>query len=96
MTRVNRVEHRWDDDYDRWMYIEYNEDGVLVGLNYSQGDDYEFFLERHSHSDKGLTEFFKQMRYTFSIEEAAAGRVEFINKCMWSYHSAVALHGEDE
>ena len=92
---LDRVVHQWCFDNDRWMYIEYDRDGVVMGLNYVQGDDYEYFLKGGwSKSDPGLTEFYRQMLYTFPIEEAAGLGLSFINKCMWAYHSAISCQNE--
>ena len=94
MEELDRVVHQWCDDNDRWMYIEYDRDGVVMGLNFMQGDEYECFKRDWCKSDIGLTEFYKQMLYTFPIEEKAASTRVFINKCMWAYHSAISSHDE--
>ncbi len=61
MQELDKVVHQWCDSNDRWMYIEYDRDGKVMGLNFMQGDDYEFFKESWCVSDQGLTEFYKQM-----------------------------------
>jgi len=94
MQELDRVVHEWCDDNDRWMYIEYDREGKVMGLNYMQGGEYEYFKEYASVSDKGLTEFYKQMLYTFPIEKSSVSLISFINSCMWSYHSAISLHDE--
>ena len=40
MQELDRVVHQWCDDNDRWMYIEYDRDGKVMGLNFMQGDEY--------------------------------------------------------
>ena len=63
MEELNRVVHQWCDSNDRWMYIEYDRDGKVMGLNFMQGDEYECFKKDWCVSDQGLTAFYKQMLY---------------------------------
>ena len=88
-NRVDKVEHVWSEKEDRWIYIEYNTQRKIIGLNFMQGDDYDLFKEKWSYNDQGLTDFYHSMLYTFSIEQASVNTIEFINKCMWSFHMAV-------
>ena len=39
--KVDKVEHVWSEKEDRWLYIEYNEQRKVIGLNFMQGDDYD-------------------------------------------------------
>lgn len=94
MERVNKVEHVWCDSDDRWIYLEYNEINKIVGVNFMQGDDYVHFKKNWCVSDQGLTEFYKEMLYTFPIEKASVNTLEFINKCMWAYHAAASYRDE--
>jgi len=91
MYRITKVEHIWSEEEDRWIYIEYNEQHKIIGLNFMQGDDYKYFKEKWCHTDQGLTLYYESMLYTFPIEKASVNTIEFINKCMWSYHNAVVL-----
>ena len=43
IQELDKVVHQWCDDNDRWMYIEYDRDGIVMGLNFMQGDEYECF-----------------------------------------------------
>ena len=92
---VALVKHIWDEDNDRWMYLEYNMVHKIIGLNFMQGDEYDCFKKSWCISDEGLTNFYHQMRCTFEIEEKSVNTVEFINKCMWSYHCAIRCYEED-
>jgi len=95
IQELDRVVHQWCFDNDRWMYIEYDRDGEVMGLNFMQGDDYEYFLKGGwCKSDPGLTEFYRQMLYTFPIELKSVSTLTFINKCMWAYHSAISCQNE--
>ena len=93
---VDKVEHVFDESNDRWMYIEYNKQRKIIGLNFMQGglEEYNHFKKHWCQNDQGLTEFYDQMLYTFPIEQGAVSTQSFINKCMWSYHSAIALREE--
>jgi hypothetical protein len=90
MQELDKVEHQWCDDNDRWMYIEYDRDGKVMGLNFMQGDEYECFKKDWCVSDEGLTAFYKQMLYTFSYEQGNVPEHCFINSCMWAYHAAIS------
>jgi hypothetical protein len=83
-----KVEHIWSEENDRWIYIEYNEQMKITGLNFCQGDDYDDFANGFSFSDVGLMEFYREMLYTFPIELASVDTITFINKVMWTYTSA--------
>ena len=92
--RVDKVEHIWSEKEDRWLYIEYNEQRKIIGLNFMQGDDYEYFKKSWCYNDQGLMEYYNSMLYTFPIEKASVNTIEFINKCMWSFHTAVVSREE--
>ena len=92
---LEKVVHQWCDDNDRWMYIEYDNDGMVMGLNFMQGDEYECFKKDWCVSDKGLTAFYKQMLYTFAYEQKNVPEHGFINSCMWSYHSAISEYEDN-
>ena len=65
--RVYKVVHRWNEESDRWMYIEYNQQGKIVGLNYMQGDEYQLFKKHWCVSDMGLTEFYQEQKVSESL-----------------------------
>ena len=87
---VALVKHIWDEDNDRWMYLEYNMVHKIIGLNFMQGDDYDYFKKCWCRNDQGLADFYESMLYTFPIEKASVNTIEFINKCMWAFHTAIA------
>jgi len=88
--KVDKVEHVWNKSNDRWVYIEYNAASEIIGLNFMQGDEYECFKKSWCHNDQGLMEFYNLMLHMFSAEKASVTTLSFINKCMWSFHSAIA------
>ena len=89
---VDKVTHEWCEKDDRWIYIEYNSQRKIVGLNFMQDNDYELFKKNWCKSDEGLTEFYNSMLYTFPIEKSSVNTLEFINKVMWSYHQAIVSY----
>jgi len=92
---IDKVEHVWCEDNDRWVYLEYNKIRKIVGMNFMQGDFYEGFKRDWCKSDVGLTEFYESMLYTFPIERASVSTLSFINKCMWSFHTAISQREEN-
>ena len=84
----DKITHEWCEQNDRWIYIEYNSQRKIIGLNFMQDNDYEYFKKSWCKSDEGLTEFYNSMLYTFPIEKSSVNTLEFINKVMWSYYQA--------
>ena len=82
---ATKISHIWSEEHDRWIYIEYNEQRKIIGLNFMQGDDYIFFKEGFAVTDDRLTSFFGEMKLYFPIELASVSRLEFINKVMGTY-----------
>ena len=89
---VDKVTHEWCEKDDRWIYIEYNSQRKIIGLNFVQDNDYEYFKKSWCKSDEGLTEFYNSMLYTFPIEKSSVNTLEFINKVMWSYQQAIVSY----
>ena len=83
---VTKISHIWIEEYDRRIYIEYNEFDKIVGLNFMQGDDYIFFKEHFAVTDDKITSFFNEMKHQFPVELASVPQLEFINKVMGAYH----------
>lgn len=83
-----KIEHIWCNENDRWIHLEYNEMNKICGMNFMQGDEYEVFKTQYAENDKGLTEFYTEMLYTFPIEKSSVDTINFINKVMWAYVSA--------
>ena len=92
---MDKVEHIWCEDDDRWIYLEYNKQRKIVGMNFMQGDEYDCFKKDWCKSDEGLTEFYESMLYTFPIEKASVSTLSFINKCMWAFHTAVTCKADN-
>lgn len=91
---VDKVEHVWCEDNGRWIYLEYNKQRKIIGMNFMQGGFYESFKKDWCKNDKGLTKFYNSMLYTFPIEKASVSTLSFINKCMGSFHTANDLNSK--
>ena len=91
---IYKVEHIWNAENDRWIYLEKNEQMKIIGINFMQGHDYKHFKDFWCTNSAPLLKFYKRMLYTFPIEEKSVDTIEFINKCMWTYHNAVSLNEE--
>ena len=85
-NEVTKIEHVWCDSNDRWIYIEYNEQREIVGLNFMQGDEYEYFKESWACNNPYLMAFYTTMLHTFPIEKLNVTTLNFINKVMWAFH----------
>ena len=93
MQELDRVVHQWCDDNDRWMYIEYDRDGKVMGLNFMQGDEYELFKEEYCIEDRALSTFFDEMKndeLPFDLQLEKDGDVEYIDKIIWIFYKAKA------
>lgn len=90
--RIYKVEHIWCEENDRWIYIEKDEQHKIVGINFIQGNEYEYFKKDCCVNHKPLFEFYEFMSNYFKVEKASVNTIEFINKCIWSFHTAVSLN----
>ena len=93
-NKVDKVVHEWSEKEDRWIYIEYNTQRKIVGLNFMQGDEYEHFKKSWAYNNEELMAFYTAMLYTFPIEKASCNTLEFINKVMWAFHEAGVIYDE--
>ena len=67
-------------DDDRHILIM-KEDGEIIGLNYCQGDDLEYFFEHFDEIDHDLTEFYLSVKYYLSGET----ELDRINQAIWAH-----------
>ena len=82
--RLNAVEHIWYAESDRWIYIERYASGYL-GLNFMQGDEYDYFKKNWCEIDKGMSEFYSTMKNDLMKLRVEMSEIEFIDKVMWIY-----------
>ena len=77
--RLNAVEHIWYPESDRWIYIERYESGYL-GLNFMQGDEYEYFKKNWGEMNRAMSEFYDCMKTDLIKLRVEMSELEFIDK----------------
>ena len=85
---ITKVEHVWSKENDRWIFIQYDSNNNIVGLNFMQGEEYDLFIKDWCKPDFALLEFYNYMLMTFEEERRSSTKIDFINKCMWTYVTA--------
>lgn len=85
---ITKVEHVWSKENDRWIFIQYDKEGAIAGLNFMQGEEYDLFTKDWCRPDHALFEFYSYMLMTFEIERQSITALDFINKVMWTYVTA--------
>lgn len=89
---AHKIEHIWNAEDGRWIYLEKNEQMKIIGMNFMQGYNHKYFKDFRCTNNPALLKFYEQMFYTFPIEEKSVNTMEFISKCILAYHSAVSLN----
>lgn len=70
----------WSEENDRYIYLT-KTNGVIDGINYMQGDDYDHFRMYYLKSDRQLTDFFNAVSpYISGIDE-----IDRVNRAIWAY-----------
>ena len=85
---ITKVEHVWSKENDRWIFIQYDSNNNIVGLNFMQGEEYDLFIKDWCKPDHALLEFYNYMTMTFEIEYGSVNKLNFMNKVMWTYVTA--------
>ena len=85
---ITKVKHVWSKPNDRWIFIQYNSNNNIVGLNFMQGEEYDLFIKDWCKPDHGLFEFYQYMLMTYEHEWHNTSELDFINKVMWTYVTA--------
>lgn len=77
---VESREIYWCEDNDRYvLVIKSNE--VVIGLNYCQSDDYDYFVKNFSDVDEDLTKFYNSLiGYLNGNTE-----IDRINQAIWAH-----------
>jgi hypothetical protein len=91
-----KVEHLWSKENDRWIYIEYNKENDILGLNFMQGDDYDEFIKGWCYTNPGLTIFYNHMKSSYANEFDNITDIAFINKVMSSRQVVMGFIEADE
>ena len=82
-TGVVRVEHRFSPEDDRWVDMEFDKTGALIGLNYCQGDDYDYFKERWAFDDPSLTQYYTDTSSSLMGKLIEMSEFKLINLILW-------------
>ena len=70
----------WCNSNDRHILIK-KENGVIVGLNYCQGDDLEYFIDHFRDIDHELTYFYTAIQPYLRPDD----EVNQINEAIWAH-----------
>ena len=68
-------------EYDDRHILIKKENGEIVGLNYCQGEDLEYFVENYMDIDHDLTDFFIAVRNNFDDSD----EYKLINRVIWAH-----------
>lgn len=90
-SRINKIEHIWLNESDRWVYIERHSCGYL-GINFMQGDEYDYFHYNYCEIDRGLSEFYSTMVNELHMLKRDMSELEFIDKIIWIYFEATTKY----
>ena len=80
---IRKIIHQFDEENDRWIYIEFDNNNEIIGLNFMQDDDYELFQKEYCYNDEKLMRFYD--RALASLWPTIKKDIEFINTCMSDY-----------
>jgi hypothetical protein len=72
----------WCDQDDRYVYIEKEQDDI-VGLNFMQGDEIDYFKDHYLESDPKLIKFYRAIHVYLGGES----ELDRINQAIWAYVS---------
>jgi hypothetical protein len=76
----------WDEKNDRYIFIERNWNGYIIGLNFMQGNDKKSYEDCQT-NDIHLLNIYHYMNREFSIESSSIREINFINKVIWMRHN---------
>ena len=86
---VFEITHQFCKSDDRWVLIERDLNGEIVGLNFMQGDNLELFKEQWNESDPGLLKFFDIIRAhlypNFYHGDNRDAQLKLLNRIFWAF-----------
>jgi hypothetical protein len=71
----------WCENDDRYILIV-RENDEIIGLNWMQGDDLDFFKDHYSNVDEKLTDFYNAIEPYLHHPQTEIGK---INAAIWAY-----------
>lgn len=73
-------------NHDRIIYVE-KKDGFIIGLNFMQGDDVEYFYKEWYKTDEKLTRDYINFIKTFDMTHD----YDLLNKFLWFRHELMDI-----
>ena len=74
------TEFVWSSEDDRYIMVM-KEDNEIIGLNYCQGDEFEYFVEHFTDIDHPLTDFYNSIKYYLTGET----ELDRVNQAIWAH-----------
>jgi hypothetical protein len=74
------TEFVWSSEDDRYIMVM-KEDNEIIGLNYCQGDEFEYFVEHFTDIDHPLTDFYNSIKYYLSGDS----ELDRVNQAIWAH-----------
>ena len=65
---------------DRYIFIK-KENDKIIGLNFCQGDDFEYFVDNYMDIDHDLTNFYRAISGFIDLPN----EFDLINEVIWAY-----------
>jgi len=84
MKVVKKIEHTWHESNDRFIYTEW-ENGILTGINFMQGDEYEYFIKEFNKPDDDLIIFYNAINHYVKGKDFH----DVLNNVFWMYHDCI-------
>ena len=78
----------WCENDDRYILI-IKQDHEIIGLNFCQGNEFEFFKENFNGIDYELTDFYNSVKYYLGGE----CELDRINQAIWAHFEFRNLRG---
>ena len=76
---VQSEEIVWSEENDRYIMIK-KEGNEIIGLNFMQGDEFEYFVENYMDIDHQLTDFYNAIKHYLSGES----ELDRVNQAIWA------------
>ena len=77
---VQSEEIVWSEENDRYIMIK-KENNEIIGLNFMQGEELEYFVEHYMDIDHKLTDFYNSVKDYLSGES----ELDRVNQAIWAH-----------
>ena len=78
--KVKSEEIIFSHENDRYILIK-KENGKIIGLNFMQGDDFEYFVKHYMYIDRDLTNFYRAVSKFIDLPN----EYDLINEVIWAW-----------